>query len=111
MLDILGQITSRLFSGNRRRKSRIEQPGLTLTIERKAYETFDWGMSGFRIAKFKRDIKVGETIEGQISEFGGSSGGSFTASVVRLTDDAGFGACWSEIDRDIYTAMSGPGGI
>ena len=96
---------------NRRRKSRIEHPGLTLTIERKAYETFDWGMGGFRIAKFKRDIKVGETIEGQISAYRGSNGGTFTAAVVRLTDDRGFGACWSEIDRDIYTAMSGPGGV
>ena len=111
MLDILGKMTSRLFSANRRRKSRIEHPGLTLTIERKAYETFDWGMSGFRITKFKRDIKAGEIIEGQISEFRGSNGGSFTATVVRLTEDGGFGACWSEIDRDIYTAMSGPGGV
>ena len=111
MLDLLTNISSRLFSRNRRRKPRIVRPGLTLTIERKAYETFDWGMGGFRIAKFKRDIKAGEIIEGQISEFRGSNGGSFTATVVRLTEDGGFGACWSEIDRDIYTAMSGPGGV
>ena len=95
---------------NRRRKPRIERPGLTLTIERRAYETFDWGMSGFRVAAFKRQVKVGETIQGQINEFRGSDGGSFNATVVRLTDDGGFGACWSEIDRDIYTAMSGSGG-
>jgi hypothetical protein len=105
------KLLRRLFKINRRRETRILRPGLTLTIERKAYETFDWGMGGFRITGFKRDIKVGETIEGQIGEYRGSKGGSFTAAVVRLTDDDGFGACWSDIDRDIFTAMSGPGGV
>ena len=96
---------------NRRRKTRIEVPQLTLTIERKAYETLDWGMSGFRINGFRRDVTVGEKLEGKIGNFGGSSGGTFIATVVRLTDDGGFGACWSEIDRDIYSAMSGQGGV
>jgi hypothetical protein len=99
---------ARLAGFNRRRKKRIEQPGLTLTIERKAYETLDWGMSGFRINNFKREVKVGERIDGKIGSFHGSRGGSFVASVVRITDDGGFGACWSEIDHDIYNAMGGP---
>ena len=102
---------TRLFGFNRRKKTRVERPGLTLTIERKAYETFDWGMGGFQVKKFNRQVKVGDSIEGQVNEFRGSDGGKFIATIVRLTDDGGFGACWSEIDRDIFTAMSGPGGV
>ena len=102
---------ARMLGLNRRRKMRVERPGLTLTIERKAYETFDWGLGGFRVANFKRELVTGETITGQIGPYLGSDGGSFTASVVRLTDDGGFGACWSEIDRDIFAAMSGSGGV
>ena len=73
----------------------------------KAYETTNGSISGFRPASLKRPVRVGETLKGQIGELGYSSGGGFSASLVRLTEAGGFGACWSDIERDIYTAMSG----
>ena len=99
VLDLLGV--------RKRRPKRISIPAITLTIEGKAYETTNWSMSGFRLESFKRPVSVGETLKGQIGELGYSSGGGFSASVVRLTEAGGFGACWSDIERDIYTAMSG----
>jgi hypothetical protein len=99
-----------LFGIKRPRTKRIAIPSITLTIEGKAYETSNWSMSGFRLDKFRRDIAIGENLKGQIGPVRYSGGGGFNASVVRLTEDGGFGACWSDIDRDIYTAMSGFGG-
>ncbi len=97
------------FGGGNRRHHRAAAPELTLTIEGKAYATTDWSMSGFRIANFKRPVTANEYVEGKIGPIGPSNGGSFKASIVRVTEDGGFGACWSKIDRDVYHGMSGSG--
>ena len=101
ILDLLGI--------RQRRPKRIVHPTITVTIEGKAYETENWSMSGFSLNKFKREVTVGETLKGQIGPLGYSRGGGFNASVVRKIENGGFGACWSNIDREIYSAMSGPG--
>jgi len=105
---VLGFIRD-LFGIQRPRTKRVAIPSITLTIEGKAYETSNWSMSGFRLENFKREVAVGENLKGQIGPLRYSRGGGFNASIVRLTEDGGFGACWSDIDRDIYTAMSGFG--
>jgi len=106
VLDLIRE----LLGLRKRRQKRVPIPAMTLTIEGKAYETENWSLSGFHLNKLRRAVKVGEKIEGQIGDLGYSSGGGFSASVVRLSEDGGFGACWSDIDRDIFTAMSGFGG-
>ena len=55
----------------------------------------------------KREISTKEKIKGQIGAVGASSGGAFTATVIRVTDDGGFGACWTDIERDVFDAMHG----
>lgn len=103
---ILGPVLAVIGIDLRKTPRRIT-PELTLTIEGKAYATTEWSLGGFHIANFKREISTKEKIKGQTGAVGASSGGAFTATVIRVTDDGGFGACWTDIERDVFDAMHG----
>ena len=101
----MSDLISKIFSGPERRRHPRARGGLALRLEAVDATVVDWSPGGFRVQPTEGvHAEAGAVVSGEIEL--GAVRGVFTARVVTVHADGGFGACFDEIDTALFRALA-----
>ena len=101
----MSDLLSKMFSGRERRRHPRVRGGLALRVESVDATVMNWSPGGFRVAALDGvSPQAGALLSGDL-ELETVRGG-FTARVVTVYPDGGFGACFDEIDTELFRALA-----
>ena len=89
----------------RRRFHRNSSPQVILIIDQVPYLAKDWSPAGFRIECPEKSYALDQTIRGEIDIFELEEKGSFSARVIRLTEQGEIACEFSQISSHAYIRL------
>jgi len=89
----------------RRRFHRNSSPQVILIIDQVPYLAKDWSPAGFRIECTDNNYTLDQTIKGEIDIFELEEKGSFSARIVRLSENGDMACEFSQISSHAYIRL------